>query len=350
MELNYAKSEIDKLKATGLVNNSDIAALIGTWGLDGNEQAALDYLTSWKPRADSRRISQDKVLKWINLASGAFNVRQIWNELNINSTQDKAYLRVILLRLTDTVIAKTSTDGIYRKIDNEKKVINWENADPGNFLQIQLPFNLHTFCKVFPKSIIIVAGSKQEGKTAFLTSCIMPNVNYSGMVVDLFNSETGPEQLKERFTSLNIPSPAPFNTYERYDNFADVIDPEHLSIIDYLDMNSEIYLVGQEIDNIFRKLTTGCAIIGLQKPAPSVTYIRGVKKIIDRDLAYGGSFSAKRAVVYISLSSHRLKLVYVKTPMNPKINPNNMMWSYDFDENGYFTNIKRYFETEDEQY
>jgi hypothetical protein len=114
-------------------------------------------------------------------------------------------------------------------------------------------------------------------------------------------------------------------------------------VIDYLDTNSEVYLVGSEIDAIFRKLTTGCAIIGLQKPPPSVTYVKGVKQVIDRDLAYGGGFTAKRAVLYISLSQHRLKLVYVKTPANPKVNPNNQTWTYDFDETGYFKDIQRYY-------
>lgn len=297
------------------------------------------------PAESGAKISQDIVTQWIALTSGAFNVRQIWNELGVNDIEGKAYLRVILARLiTSNIIAKTTVDGVYRRVENEKKLIDWENADPENDLKIKLPFDIHTYCKVYPKSIIIVAGSKNEGKTAFLMSCIMPNA--IRQIVDFYNSETGPEQLKMRFTPLNIPSPAPFNVYERYDNFADVIEPDHLSIIDYLDMNSEVYLVGAEIDNIFRKLTTGCAIIGLQKPPPSVSIFKGIKKIIDRDLAYGGGFSAKRAVIYISLSSHKLKLVYVKTPVNPKLNPNNIMWRYDFDDNGYFTNIERYYPDE----
>ncbi len=176
-------------------------------------------------------------------------------------------------------------------------------------------------------------------------SCIMPNAER--FIIDFYNSETGPEQLKMRFTPLNIPSPAPFNVYERYDNFADIIEPTHLSIIDYLDFNSEVYLVGAEIDAIFRKLTTGCVIIGLQKPPPSVVFTKtGAKKTIDRDLAYGGGFTAKRASVYISLSSHRLKLIYAKTPAHPKLNPKNMTWQYDFDDDGYFTNIQRYYPSE----
>ena len=232
----------------------------------------------------------------------------------------------------------------------EIRTIDWENADITANIPLQLPFNLHTLCKVYPKSIIIVAGSKNEGKTAFLMQCIKLNILPAlGFDVDFFNSETGAEQLKARFETLGIPRPAPFHTWEQYDNFADVIDPTHLSIIDYLDLNAEVYMVGEEIDKIFRKLTTGCAIIGLQKPPPTVTYVKGIKKVIDRDLAYGGGFSAKRAVIYVSLSNHRLKLVYCKTPMNPKLNPNNKQWSYEFDENGFFKNIQPYEETSYEE-
>ena len=288
-----------------------------------------------------KELTAHTVLQWVTLASGAFNTRQICSELNITSPEGKTNLRQILHRLCESgVITKTAIDGTYRRVDNEKKLIDWENADITANIPIQLPFGLHNLCKVYPKSIIIVAGSKNEGKTAFLMQCI--KLNMGNFKIDFFNSETGPEQLKARFEQLDIPRPAPFTTYERYDNFADVIEPTYLSVIDYLDLNAEVYMVGEEIDKIFRKLTTGCAIIGLQKPPPATTFVKGVKKVIDRDLAYGGGFSAKRAVIYVSLSNHRLKLVYCKTPMNPKVNPNNMQWSYGFDENGFFKNIQQY--------
>ncbi len=295
------------------------------------------------------KLSHDIVLQYLNLVSGTFTTRQMCSELNIVTSEAKGHLRVILHRLSESgVISKTSTDGVWRKVDNEKKTIDWQSADLSKTLPIMLPFGIHNVCKIYPKSIIIVAGSKNEGKTAFLLKCIQ--LNMDKFTVDLYNSETGPEQLKERLTPLNIPVPAPFNAYERYDNFADVVDPgaDHISVIDYLDFNSEVYLVGTEIDNIFRKIN-GCAIIGLQKPPPSVTYIKGVKKVIDRDLAYGGGFTAKRAVLYISLSARKCKLVYVKTPANPKVKPDNMMWTYEFDDSGYFSNIQRYYgEQEDD--
>lgn len=292
----------------------------------------------------ARELTPAIVKEWLQLVDGIFDVREIWAEIGIETPHGKNHLRVILFRLEheDPPLLANLGNGKYRKIDTERRVMDWQNADPDNWLPILLPFDIHNYAKIFPKSVIIVAGSKNEGKTSFLLETLKLNAG-GCLPVDLYNSETGPEQLKERLTPLHFPNPAPFNAYERYDNFADVIDPDHLSIIDYLDINSESYLVGTEIDAIFRKLRAGMAIIGLQKPPPSVTYIKGVKKVIERDLAYGGGFSAKRAVLYISMSSHKLKLVYVKTPMQPHVNPNNMQWSYTFNGTGYFDKIQRYF-------
>jgi hypothetical protein len=287
------------------------------------------------------KLRHSDVLGFVELTSGSFNIQQIKEYLNIVTPEGRNNLYVILNRMVKAgTIAPTAITGTYRKVDTDLKSIDWENADINANIPIQLPFNLHTLCKVYPKSIIIVAGSKNEGKTAFLMQCI--KLNFDLFHIDFYNSETGAEQLRMRFDAMYMPKPAPFATWERYDAFADVIHPEHLSIIDYLDLNAELYMVGEEIDKIFRKLTTGCAIIGLQKPPPAVTYLRGVKKVIDRDLAYGGGFTAKRAVIYVSLSNHRLKLVYCKTPMNPKVNPNNKQWSYNFDDNGFFKDINEY--------
>lgn len=290
-----------------------------------------------------RELTQAIIEEWISLVTGQFSVRDIWAELGIESFQGKHHLRTILNRLQQKGIVKSlSRDGTYRKIDTEAKVIEWQSANPLNTLPLKFPFGLEEHCRIYPKSIIIVAGSKNAGKTAFLYNFIQLNMGRG--TIDLFNSETGPEQMLERFTPLDIPKPAPFKVYERYDNFADVIHPDHISVIDYLDFNSEVYLVGAEIDAIFRKLNTGVAVIGLQKPPPTVTFVKGVKKVYDRDLAYGGGFTAKRAVLYISMGSNKLKLVYVKIPKNPRVNPNNMSWAFSVAEDGvHFSDIQRFY-------
>ena len=290
-------------------------------------------------------LSQAIVEQWISLTKGQFNVRDIWSEVGIESPEGKKHLRTILDRLEDKGVIRHLDKGFgnYRSVDSQAIKIDWEGADPNATVPLLFPFGEHEFVKIFPKSIIIVAGSKQAGKTAYLYNFI--KLNMPEYAIDLFNSETGPEQMKERFLSLGITASSSFNVYERYDNYADVIDPDRISVIDYLDMNSEVYLVGAEIDAIFRKLKGGVVVIGLQKPPPSVVFNAktGKKTIIERDLAYGGGFTAKRAILYITMGSNKLKLLHVKSPKQKKINPQNMTWTFNFNDDGHFTNVSRYF-------
>jgi len=295
----------------------------------------------------AKMLTQAVIEEWISLVKGKFNVRDIWYEVGIETPENKTHLRVILSRLeTKGIMSANGGGGNYRRLDTEVQVVEWQKADPNKVIDLKFPFGEHNFAKIYPKSIIIVAGSKNAGKTAYLYNFI--KLNMDKHIIDLFNSETSPEQMNERFDPLDIPVPAPFNTYERYDNFADVIHPDHISVIDYLDLNSEVYLVGAEIDAIFRK-TRGAVVIGLQKPPPTVAIVKGVKKLIERDLAYGGGFSAKRAVLYITMGQNKLKLLYVKTPKQPKVNPNNMTFTFEIGDNGItFEKINRYYGYEDD--
>jgi hypothetical protein len=297
-----------------------------------------------------KELTQAVIEQWVGLTKGSFNVKDIWAELNIQTPEGKGYLRKILDRLEVKGVVKKETKGFgnYRTVDTEAPPIDWRNANTENIVPLKWPFQIENYALMYPKNIAIVAGSKQEGKTTFLYEFI--KLNMYTYEIDLYNSETGPEQMKDRFLDIGIPLDAPINAYERYDNFADVIKPDHVSVIDYLDMNSDFYLAGVEIDAIFRKLTTGVVIIGMQIPPPSTTFVKGVKKTIDRDYAYGGGTTAKRAFIYLSLSSHKLKIKHVKKPAQKNIHPENMMWSYGFDEHGQFNNIQRYFGDSEPQF
>ena len=286
-------------------------------------------------------LSQAIVEQWVSLTKGQFNVRDIWNEIGIESSEGKHHLRIILERLEQKGIIKQLEKGYgnYRKLDNEVTEMDWQSADPTKVVPLKFPFGEHEFALIYPKSIIAVAGSKNVGKTEYLYEFL--KLNMDSFLIDLYNSETSPEQMKSRFLSLGIVPPVKFRVFERYDNFADVVHPDHISIIDYLDLNSEVYLVGAEIDAIYRKLKQGVAIIGLQKPPPTKVLIRGKEKLVERDLAYGGGFTAKRASLYITMGSNKLKLLYAKTPKQKKIIPSNMTFTFSFSQEGHFENIQR---------
>lgn len=288
------------------------------------------------------------IREWVEEVEGRFTNSQLDNELDISTPQEKGVRRGIIKSLCDTVKIKRipNLTGTYRVIDGELQQMDWQKADPSNVLDLKFPFGLEEYVKIYPKSVIILAGAKNECKTQFLYDFTLKNM-YHPLGVDLYNSETGIEMMKERFENfdITIPNPPPFRVFERYDNFSDCIDPDRISVIDYLDVESEVYMVGAEISHIFRRLNKGVAIIALQKPPNQTFYVKGVKKTISRDLGYGGAFSAKRAVLYLSLDNRTLKIVYAKNRANPTINPNNMRWTFSI--NGYgtqFLNIKRLYE------
>ena len=292
----------------------------------------------------AQQLTQAVVEEWVALTHGRITNKDAWAELDIGTPTGRKHLRVIMSRLIEKNILRARSDGNYERVNGSCPAIDWQAADLTNVVDLAFPFGLEEYATIYPKSIIVVAGSKNVGKTAFLYNFIW--LNCGKHIIDLYNSETGPEQMKQRFTAFpEMPDIAPFNTFERYDNFSEVIHPDHVSVIDYLDMNSEVYLAGSEIDAMFRKLKTGVVVVAMQKPPPTVTMFRGKKLLTDRDLAYGGAFTAKRAVLYISLSDQRLKLVYVKTPRNPAVKPDNMQWSFNIAGDGVtFQNIKPYSE------
>lgn len=301
----------------------------------------------------ANKLQFSLIENWVSMTTGAFQLENVARELGVLSPEGKATLRVYLNRLVNQNILSRvdGKDGIFRPVNSKLVEMDWQKADITNYLPLLFPFDINEQVIIYPKSIICVAGSKNAGKTEFLYQFVHLNLD-SQYKIDLFNSETGPEQMKLRLTSFNPPisNPPPFKTYERYENFSDVIQPDHISVIDYMDFNSELYRVGEEIEKIFQKLTTGVVIIGLQKPVSTVTYYKGEPKTVTRDLAYGGAFSAKRSVLYVSLEGRVCKLVYVKNPANPKVNPNNMQWTFQFDENGHFTNIQRKYGKDEDEY
>ena len=286
----------------------------------------------------AKELSKALVLEWLQYAQETFSVENIWQEMGIITPSGKDTLRKILWRLdTEDHVISSLGGHRYRKVNYEVEEVDWQNADENAEVSLKFPFELETLCKIYTKSIIIVAGSTNAGKTAWLYNFVALNMNT--YAIDLYNSETSPEQMKARFTPLNIPNPAPFKVYQRYDNFADVIKPDHISVIDYLDVNAEFYLVGAEIDKIFRKLSCGVAVIALQKPPAQVSLYKGEKQTLDRDLGYGGGTTAKRAALYVSLGYNKMKLVKVKTPRNPRINPNNKTYSFTLDNGIVFAQI-----------
>lgn len=299
----------------------------------------------------AKELSKQIVANWVTMATGAFQIADIARELNITTEQGRSNLRVYLFRLvSDGLIEKVSgKDGIFRPIDKTANEIILTDIDLDTKVKIELPFGIHDFVEFYPGNIILVAGESNAGKTSFLYNCAVLN---SGRYLTEFytNNEASPQEILKRLKPFDLPNPLPFKIYERYDNFADVIVPGHISIIDYLDMNSEVYLAGEEIERIHKKLGGGIAIIGMQLPPPVNTFDHGKEVKHHRKLAYGGAFTIKKPVLYLDLwkdSAANTGICYIEKAKNraqPRIDPNYMQWKYVIDEWGAkFIKYERYY-------
>jgi len=268
------------------------------------------------------KLTQIAVEEWVKGTTGQFSLRNIYSELGILSAESKSHIRVIMHRLTEEgiVVALGKRDGLYRLVDDEAPEEHWQNANKMS-VPLRFPFELEKFVRILPKSLIILAGSSGAGKTALLYNIVV--LNMYDFEMHLFNSEMGLMQIQERFNAIdpNIPHPAPFHMRSRQENFADVIEPNAVNLVDYLDLDSEVYMIGKELKDILHNLRDGVAIVAIQKPP-------------GRDLGYGAGYSVKSASLYLSMDAGKLKIVKARERAIGDVDPLNKTWGFHLDNNG----------------
>ena len=76
--------------------------------------------------------------------------------------------------------------------------------------------------------------------------------------------------------------------YDRSSNFADVIRPNGLNIIDFLEITTDFFLIEEQIRKIHDKLDKGVAVICLQKKKGA-------------EMGRGAEFSLEKPRIYFSL-------------------------------------------------
>ncbi|MBW2618874.1 MAG: hypothetical protein JRC92_08370, partial [Deltaproteobacteria bacterium] len=166
-------------------------------------------------------------------------------------------------------------------------------------VDLKWPFGLERLIDLYPKNIVVVAGAPNAGKTALLLNLI--RLNMTKHQITYFSSEMGPEELKLRLLNFEDLSPDDWNfgAYDRSSNFVDVIQPNAVNIVDYLEVTDDFYRVGGEIKAIHDKLDKGLAVIALQKKKGA-------------ELGRGAEFSIEKPRLYLALDDGELKIIKAK--------------------------------------
>lgn len=290
-------------------------------------------------------ISRPEIENWIRfIADGDFHYKDIMGLRTVLNPELDTTLRKVIYDFCHQAHPLTESlgRGNYRLIDKLPEPVDWQNVDATKDFPIVLPFDLRKYVWIDPETHVIVAGSKDSGKTGFIMRVVAENMLRVNTVF-LSNMEGGGNQIKRRFDAMDIeiPNPPPFKTWFKVDNFHDYMKESNtLYAIDYIDVpdSGEFFMIAIAIAKIqtrLQQLGNCVAVIGLQKKRNS-------------DTAYGGEQTLKKASLYLAMNPGKIKIISAKIHADSKIDPKNMQWTFQYDEEGTkFLNIQRCYEEED---
>lgn len=269
----------------------------------------------------------DDVRDWVGQASGSFQVEQIYSDIRVRDDKGAmGHVRQIIKRMADSgelIRVEQGRHTFYRKPDPELTEMNLDSAVVEE-IPFKFPLGLDQLVKVYPGNTVVVAGEPNVGKTAFLLECI--RLNMDAYEMDYYTSEMGEMELKmrrdlylERYPDLKWKW-HPYAKNVRFD--LEIKKPSrrgHISVVDFLEVTNEFYIVGQRMSEIHEALGgKGLAIVAIQK---------GWHK----DLGRGGDFGMEKPRLYITMSYSRgldrgmARIVKAKSFRDPHKNPNGMV-------------------------
>ena len=227
----------------------------------------------------------EEVREWVFNTTGYFLTTDIYRSLLITNRTEMQNVSAILRRMAiaGLIDKDPKTNGKWRRKDEEEEVMDID-AELPEAVDVWMPCNLHKICGVNPKNIVMFAGVPSTGKTAWLLNIARHNSD-----VVYFNSEMDNNELQRRLMAF----PGGKDQFrkvrfvQRYDNFADLIRPDGVNIIDYLEIYENHYEIARFIKEIHQKLDRGIAIIAIQKDPK-------------KDFGVGGSSTLHKARIYLN--------------------------------------------------
>lgn len=281
------------------------------------EREAEEKARSAIKRAKSRdRDFTAEIKEFAAMTDGFFSIRTIQDQFELNTSEQKGKLRVLMHRLVkDGFLERMQgKDGMFRRVAPKSEPIDFKRVQ-FNPIDLKWPFKLEDWVYTLPKTIVVVTGTPDAGKSAFLFNFV--KLNQENFKIHYFTSEMGAMEMNARlslFPDIKIDD-WDFDLREKADNFADEIHPTEINIIDFMEITKDHYLVAEKIKQIFDKLTTGVAVIALQKRPGD-------------DLGRGGVASLEKPRLYLSMEKGKVKIIKAKNWKDPQHNPNGLIREY----------------------
>ncbi len=319
---------------------------ISEWLEAGNdivELPGMEQDTLPSPKDGNYAQAHQAITDLLPLLVGETLTREQWyrqigaNPFDPKQAEYRHAINKVLLNLSKTNKKKqiVKAGSGFKVIDDSVEAIDLL-GDASMAINLVLPFGIHKYCIVFAGNIVIVFGSKDAGKTAFLLNTVKMNRN-SGHKITYFSSEMGRDELRNRLLQdkeLTLEQWAGiFTPVMRSSNFDEVLDPDGLNLIDFLELGgdeNEYYKGVALIRRVYDRLVggKGIAVIACQKNQGAT-------------LPKGGSGMLEKARIAVSLDKGEAKLVVAKNWADGIISsPVGKNWTYKLVGGINYMNIK----------
>jgi len=253
-------------------------------------KATGEKLSVLKNGHSRERKLTETIREWMSVTTGDISVTECDKELNIVTQRDKAARRQAFSRLCkDGIVERIGNkDGWFRFIDQTNDEMEFVEGDFYEY-PVRLPFGLNDICEIYAQNIIIIAGCKGAGKTAFMLNLALKNREERDVIY--LNSEMGAKEYTKRLNKFGIykKKDIGFKCVPCHSNFHNKIkDDDSIYIVDYLEIHDNFYEVAKHIRLIHEKLKDNICIIAIQKKT-------------NERLGRGAEFSMEKSRLYLSL-------------------------------------------------
>jgi hypothetical protein len=279
-----------------------------------------------KEKSSLYKAASKAVDEWLEMHKGeTFDLDTICRQLSIDEAEKRNLITIKLSYLVKHNILDKNNK-IYRYIDTSVKDINWLDANENESLTIKWPYGVEDNSRfgfdgcsvVSPGDVIIIAGTSNMGKTTFCMNFLWENMDT--FPCTLMGNEYTPVKFKRRAMRMNWKSPTngdgrpKFELIERHDNWKDIVRPDNINIIDWINLEDNFYRIGSIIEGIQSKLNKGIALISIQKDA-------------NKQFGLGGGFSQHLASLYLTVDYQRMTVMKAKEWFNH--DPNNQIYGFE---------------------
>lgn len=323
-------------EARQIISGNDKIGVVSNVSNVSNESVCKPSVSilsaSCKQEINSENL-MGEIRDWVLKRHGIFTTYDIDREFDLRTRAEKNlrsralnYLKTQQLIEPDGVVR-----GKWRTVDNELEVMDVFSASSES-VSIPFPLGISNLVKLYPKSIILIAGEANAGKSAYVSSLIYNIYSFSSYkdiykkigneTVEqfetwYFNSEASAEELKDRWSKY--PDMNVFKNIKvvsRSSNFHDVIKPNAINVIDYMEIYDSFWEIGGWIKKVYEKLDKGIAVICIQKKSGG-------------DIGRGGEITMEKPRLYLSIKDNKpyggiCKIVKAKSFVDPTKNPNGM--------------------------